>query len=65
MCSLGVHLHYMNSYKVMQAQPKSIKSTWENAHGGGAGCMWFKRSKKHPANGGDLNDLVTNAVKIL
>ena len=63
MCPLNVPGHYMNSCKVMQAQAKSIKSTWLTSPIGGSGHVRFQITKKLPDSGEDLNFLVTNAVK--
>ena len=55
--------HEMNSYKAMLEQAKSMKSTWSTARGGGAGRVSFQGAKKRPAEGKDLNALVSNTVK--
>ena len=47
------------------AQAKSMKLTWSTACRGVAGCLRFQGAKKRPAKVEDLNDLVTNAVKVV
>ena len=63
LCPMYGFGHNMNSCKIMQAQSKAMKSTWLTARGGGAGHVRFQGAKKRPAEGEDMNDLVTNAVK--
>ena len=53
----------INSCKFMLAQSKAIKSTCLTAHGGGAGRVTFHGAKNLPAEGKELNALVTNTVK--
>ena len=47
----------------MQAQDKSIKSTWSTACGSGAGRVQFQGTKKWPTEGQELNALVANELK--
>ena len=39
-----------------------MKLTLSTTHGGGAVCVWFQVSKKHPAAGRDLNSLMVNVL---
>ena len=55
--------HDMNSCKVMLAQAKSMKLTWLDACGSGAGRVRFQGAKNIPAEGEDMNALASNAVK--
>ena len=53
----------MNLCKIIQAQAKSMNSAWSTACDSGARGVRFQGANKPPAEGEDLNDLVTNAVK--
>ena len=63
MCPLNGPVHNMNFFTFMLAQSKAMKSTCSTARGGGAGLVRFQGAKKRPAEGKDLNYLVSNAVK--
>ena len=53
----------MNLCKVMQAQAKAMRSTCLAAHSGIAGRARFHVTNNSPAEGKELNNFVTNAVK--
>ena len=65
MCPLHGPGNDINSCKVMMEQAKSMKLTWSTACRRVAGCLRFQGAKKRPAKVEDLNDLVTNAVKVV
>ena len=56
-------VQHMNLCKVIMAQTKVMKSTWSTACGRGAGRVRFQGAKKRPAEGKELNGLVSNSVK--
>ena len=53
----------MNLCKVMLAQSKAMKPNLLTAHGGSTGRVRFQGAKKRPAEGEEINDIVSNAVK--
>ena len=53
----------MNSYKVILAEAKAMKSTCPTDYGVSTGRIRFQEAKKRPVEGKDLNALVYNTVK--
>ena len=61
MCPLHGTITDMNSCKLVQVQAKAMKWTCSNYCGGRICRVRFQGTKKHPAEGQDLNTLVDSA----
>ena len=55
----------MNSYNVIQAQAKNIKSTFSTSRGRVAVNVWFQGAKNRPAKIQELNSLMSNSVQYI